>query len=206
MTPANPLTQISDRIKASEPGALYVASDFSDIADNDSIRKSLSRLAESGVIRRIIRGVYEFPEYSNFLDEYVEPSPHNVALAIARNFTWTIVPNGDTALNQLGLSTQVPAEWTYVSDGPYKEYSFDKTRIRFSHTANKDISRLPYKSALLVQAIKALGKERVGASDMTKISRLLDADEKASLLSDGQYMTVWVYDIIKSICSEVMTA
>jgi len=149
--------------------------------------------------------VYEFPEYSVFLNEHVEPSPHKVALAIARNFTWTIVPNGDTALNQLGLSTQVPTAWTYVSDGPYKEYSFGKTRIRFSHTANKDISRLPYKSALLVQAIKALGKERIYASDMTKISKLLDADEKASLLSDGQHMTVWVYEIIKNICSEVMT-
>ena len=202
MSIANPMEQISGRIKTSKPGALFIASDFGDLADNEAIRKSLSRLAESGLIRRVIRGIYEYPEFSEFLKEKVAPSPHKVAMTIARNFSWTIVPNGDTALNQLGLSTQVPAIWTYVSDGPYKTYTFENTVLHFNHTANKDISKLSYKSALLVQAIKAIGRDRISEIDMKKISKLMSANEKLAILTEGQYMTVWVYEIVKRICNE----
>jgi hypothetical protein len=134
------------------------------------------------------------------LNEHVAPSPHQIALAVARNYGWTIVPSGDTALNQLGLSTQVPEEWTYVSDGPYRAYSFGKTTIGFKRTTNKDIAKLPYKSALLVQAIKALGKGRLDAGQIKKIEGLLTANEKAALLADGKYMTNWVFEAVKTIC------
>jgi hypothetical protein len=205
MNDFNPLEQIRDRIKNSEFGTVFILSDFLDLADYDSVKKSLSRLAKSGLIRRIIRGVYENPEYSTFLKENVAPSPHKAALALARNYGWTIVPNGDTALNQLGLSTQVPAEWTYVSDGPYKEYPLDKTIIRFKHTANKDISRLSYKSALLVQAIKAIGKDGFNDAQLRKIRRLMTAEEKKAILAEGKYMTNWVYELIKKICNGDMS-
>ena len=197
----SPLEQISKRIKGSLPGTVYVASDFNDLADNESIRKSLSRLDKAGLIRRVLRGVYEYPEYSDFLREHVAPSAHHIALALARNYSWTIVPDGDTALNQLGLSTQVPAEWTYVSDGPYREYSFGKTILRFKHTANKDISKLSYKSALLVHAIKAIGRGRLDDAYAKKISKLMTSDEKAAILAEGKYMTSWVYELVKSICN-----
>jgi len=195
-----PLDQINKRIKDSLPGTVYVASDFNDLADNEPIRKSLSRLEKAGSIRRILRGVYEYPEYSDFLREYVAPSAHHIALALARNYSWTIVPDGDTALNQLGLSTQVPAEWIYVSDGPYREYSFGKTILRFKHTANKDISKLSYKSALMVQAIKAIGRDRFNDTFAKKISGLMTSGEKAAILAEGKYITAWVYEIVKSVC------
>jgi hypothetical protein len=200
MKKSNPLEQIKGRIKSSEHGTIFVASDFADLADNDSARQSLSRLVKSGLIRRILQGVYEYPKFNEFLNETVAPSPHKVALALARNYGWTIVPNGDTALNQLGLSTQVPAEWTYVSDGPYKKYNFDKIIIHFKHTANKDISNLPYKSALMVQAIKAIGKERINNAKIKKMAKLLTDTEKAKILSEGKYITTWVYEILKRIC------
>jgi len=200
MRSINPLEQIRERIKGSDLGTIFIPSDFSDLADYGTVKMSLSRIEKAGLIRRIIRGVYEYPEYSNLLNEYVAPSPHRVALALARNFAWTIVPYGDTALNQLGLSTQVPTEWIYVSDGPYKEYSFGKTVIRLKHTANKDISKLPYKSALMVQAIKAIGKDRLDGTYIKKIAKLMTADERAAILEDGKYMTAWVYEAVKKIC------
>ena len=203
MSTPNHLEQISSRIKISDRGTVFVASDFSDLSDNVSIRKSLSRLEKAGLIRRVIRGVYEYPEYSEFLSENVAPSPHKVALALARNYSWTVVPNGDTALNQLGLSTQVPAKWTYVGDGPYKEYSFGNTVIHFNRTANKDISKLSYKSALLVQAIKAIGKDNVNEMQIEKLAKLMSDDEKSAILSEGQHMTAWVYEIVKKICNGV---
>ena len=86
-----------------------------------------------------MRGVYYKAEYNEFLEEYVAPEPDAVAHAIARNYGWTIVPFGDTALNILGLSTQVPATWVYMSDGTYKEYSYNQTTIRFKKTSNKKL-------------------------------------------------------------------
>jgi hypothetical protein len=201
MSTTSPLEKIRERIRESDLGTIFTPSDFSDLADRGTVKMGLSRLEKTGLIRRVIRGVYEYPEYSEFMREYVAPSPHQIALALARNYSWTIVPNGDTALNQLGLSTQVPAEWTYVSDGPYKEYSLGKAVIRFKRTTNKDISKLPYKSALLVQAIKAIGKDRLDGAQMTKISELMSTEEKNAILTEGKYMTDWVYAAIKKICN-----
>ena len=203
MNSASPLEQISDRIKGSEGGTVFVASDFRDIANSGSISKTLSRLEEDGLIRRVIWGVYEYPKYSTFLNENVATSPHKVALALARKHSWSIVPNGDTALNQLGLSTQVPAEWTYVSDGTNKEYPMDNTIIRFNRTVKKDISNLPYKTALLVQAIKAIGRNRLDDAYMRRIAKLMTAEEKTAILQDGKYMTAWVYEAVKKICNGV---
>ena len=117
------ISQIEDRIRNSPKGTIFVTSDFTDLASLDAANKALLRLEKAGLIRRIIFGVYEYPEYNEFLGEYVEPSPDMVAHTLARKFGWTIVPCGDTALNMLGISTQVPAVWLYVSDGTYKEYT-----------------------------------------------------------------------------------
>jgi len=193
--------QIVERIANSEKGSMFITSDFSDIADTNAINQALFKLLKKKKIRRVIRGVYEYPEYSSFLGEYVAPSPDKVAHALARNYGWTIVPSGDTALNMLGLSTQVPATWTYVSDGPYKEYRFDKVVLRFKHTSNKDLSKVSYKTALLIQAIKAIGKENVTEKTIRQISKILSSDEKASLLSETKYTTAWVYSNIKKICN-----
>lgn len=193
--------QIAERIESSEKGSMFISSDFSDIADTNAVRKALSRLQERKMIRRIMRGVYEYPEYSSFLGEYVAPSPDKVAHALARNYGWTIVPSGDTALNMLGLSTQVPATWTYVSDGPYKEYRFDKVELQFKHTTNKDLSKVSYKTALLIQAIKAIGKESITEKTIRKLSNTFNSDEKMVLLSEAKYTTTWVYSIIKKICN-----
>ena len=115
------LKQIEARVTAAPSGTAFVASDFLDIADSDAVRKALSRLTESGKLRRIVRGVYDCPRYSSLLQEYEAPNIEETAKAIARNFGWQIAPCGDTALNLLGLSTQVPAVWQYVSDGPYRD-------------------------------------------------------------------------------------
>ncbi|MCD8309352.1 MAG: DUF6088 family protein [Clostridia bacterium] len=194
------LNQIKNRIDTSENGSIFVASDFADIADNKKIGTSLSRLADEGLLRRIMRGVYEKPVYSEFLGEYVAPSVDNVANAIARNYGWTIVPCGDTALNLLGLSTQISAVWLYISDGPYKEYSFDNVTIKFNRTTNKNISKLSYKTALVVQAIKAMGKENVDENIIAQLSKKFTDEEKAAMLTEAKITTSWIYDIIRNIC------
>lgn len=191
---------IKDRINKSEIGTVFVATDFVDIADKTSINTYLTRLDEEKSLRRIMRGVYYKPEYNDFLGEFVAPEPDAVAHALARNFGWTIVPCGDTALNLLGLSTQIPAAWVYVSDGTYKEYTYEQTTIKFKRTTNKEISKLSYKTALVVQALKALGKENVDDAVLTKLKNNLNAEDKQALLTEAKAATSWIYEYIKLIC------
>jgi hypothetical protein len=194
------LKAMRDIISKSDVGQVFVATDFVDIADKTHINTSLTRLEEEKVIRRVMRGVYYKAEFNEFLQEYVAPLPDKVAHALARNYGWTIVPCGDTALNLLGLSTQIPAAWVYVSDGTYKEYTYENTTIKFKKTTNKEISRLSYKSALVVQALKALGKDNVTAAIIDKLRGTLTDKEKDALLAEAKTVTSWIYEDIKLIC------
>lgn len=191
---------IKTRIMNSPDGSVFSTVDFADVIENSRVGVILSRLEEDGVIRRVMRGIYDKPVYNDFLKEYIAPSPSLVAEALARNFGWTIVPCGDTALNILGLSTQVPAAWSYVSDGTYKEYTYDNTTIKFKRTTNKEISKLSYKTALVVQALKALGKDNIDDTIINKLKNDLTAEEKATALLEAKAATSWIYEYIKQIC------
>ena len=194
------LNEIKNSILLADYGTVFVAVDFVSITDKKNVNMSLLRLEDEGLILRIIRGVFYKAEYNDFLQEYVVPNPDKVAHAIARNFGWTITPCGDTALNILGLSTQVPAIWSYVSDGTYKEYSYDNTTIKFKRTTNKEISKLSYRTALIIQALKALGKDNIGNTVINKLKNDLTDKEKATALLEAKAATSWIYEYIKQIC------
>ncbi len=202
MARPNYLAEIKKRIEHSKEGDVFVAVDFVDITDKKTVQMAFIRLAANNIIKRVLRGVYYKPEYNSFLDEYLAPSPNLVAEAVARNFGWTITPCGDTALNILGLSTQVPAVWSYVSDGTYKAYNYDNTTIKFKRTTNKEISKLSYKTALVVQALKALGKEGVSEEIVSKLSNNLTPEEKTNALNEAKAATSWIYEYIKQICKD----
>ena len=200
MARVNYFEQILSRIESMAKGEVFIISDFSDLADEATVRKALSRLEEDGIIRRIMRGVYENPKFNDFLGEYVKPHPDKIAKALARNYGWTIVPCGDTALNMLGLSTQVPAVWLYVSDGNYREYTCGNFVIQFKRTTNKEISKISFKTALVIQAIKALGKDKITGDVIEKIRSLTTDKEKEQMFVEAKYATAWIYDVIKEIC------
>lgn len=194
------LKQIESRIAAAPNGTAFVASDFLDIADSDAVRKALSRLAESGKIRRIIRGVYDCPRFSRLLQEFEAPNIEETAKAIARNFGWHIAPCGDTALNLLGLSTQIPAVWQYVSDGPYRDYSIGNIQLKFKHTSSTDLSGHSYETALLTQALKALGKQNIDSHVIQKLRTHYQTTEGLpDILLESQHGTTWILEVKKSI-------
>ena len=146
------MQEIRERILSAEEGSVFSTSDFADIADTNTVRSALYRLIQDGILRRILNGVYEKPKYSKLLDEYVAADPEAVANALARSYHWTIAPCGNTALNLLGLSTQVTAVWSYISDGPYKTYEWNSTKLEFKHRTNKEITGLSYMTSLVIQA------------------------------------------------------
>lgn len=196
------LNQIRGNIERAEAGSVFVSTDFTDITDKKTVNMGLIRLADEGLIKKILFGVYYKPEFSELLGETVAPSPNKVAHALARNFGWTIVPCGDTALNLLGLSTQVPSQWVYVSDGAYKEYTFNNTTIKFKRTTNKEISKVSYKTALTIQALKALGKENITEQVISRLKKILTDEEKEKMLAESKSATSWVLELIKIICKD----
>ncbi len=197
------LKKIQDRIQTTyNDGMGFTASDFTDLADYKTISKTLERLEDAGEIRRVLRGVYDCPHYSALLDEYEAPSPLKIAQAIARNYNWTIIPSGQISLNQLGLSTQVAAKWTFISDGPYKCYNIGNIEIQFKHSTNRNITGMSYKTAMVVQAMKELGKTYIQDNVISKLKNLLTPEEKERLYQETMKATVWMRPIIKVICEK----
>lgn len=186
-------------VRDAEPGAIFVPVDFADVGSAASIRKALSRLAESGELERPIRGLYRKPRYSALLNRMVPANPDEIAEAIARKFEWRIAPCGDTALNRLGVDSQVPSVVCYVSDGPYRTYKYGPYAIEFRHTANRDLSRLGSVSATVVQALKALGKNGITQEKLDAISSRLDDSQIEDLEVQTRNVTSWVRDAVKAM-------
>ncbi len=192
--------EIKKRIKDADEGSIFVTSDFADIATITTIRKCLGRQVEEKTIRRIIDGVYEKPIYSNLLNDYVPVNPDKVAYALARGFHWTIAPCGDVALNKLGLSTQVPVVWSYISDGPYRNFAWDNITISFKHRTNRQISFMSETTTLVVEAIKTLGKSRIDDIAIQTLKNRLPEIEKKQILEEATGVSEWIYEVIRKVC------
>ena len=190
---------IKDRINAFSQNTLFSIKDFSDLASYKTAKVILTRLEKEKIIKREIGGLYSKPEYSEFLQEFVAIPIDSIAKKLAQKFSWHITPSGNAALNKLKLSTQVPAHYVYLSDGPYRDYNLDGTILEFKHTNNKMISSLSQNANLIVQAIKALGKENYNTQVRNTIRNNLSDEELQTILVETQYITAWIYEIIRDI-------
>lgn len=195
--------KIISRIYGRGRGWAFTKTDFVADFGEANIHQSLSNLSKTGRIRRVCRGVYDYPRYSALLQQELSPDIDQVAQALARKFNWRIQPSGDAALNLLGLSTQVPGRWIYLSDGPSREYNIGKTTLAFKQTALKEVGFKRRKTGLLVHALKALGRERINENIIDAIRRQLDTKETEQILKDARSVTGWAYDAIKRICQGV---
>ena len=106
--------KILSRIYGHGRGWAFFAKDFSADFGGANIDKALSDLTKQGKIRRVCRGMYDYPKYSELLGQTLSPDFDQVAQAFARKFNWRIQPSGDAALNLLGISTQVPGRYLSI--------------------------------------------------------------------------------------------
>lgn len=194
------IKEIKNRISNLDDGEIIMTSDFAELASITTIRKCLGRCVEEGIIKRVFDGVYEKPKYSKLLNEYMPTNPEKVAYALARNYHWTIAPCGDIALNMLGLTTQVPAVWSYVSDGPYRDFEWGNIVLRFKHKANRGISQLSAQTILVIEALRALGKERVDESVVSQLKNRLIDDDKEIILGEATGCSEWIYETVRKVC------
>jgi hypothetical protein len=194
--------KIVSRIYGTGRGWSFSQSDFSDLGARAAIDKSLQRLAAKGTIRRLIRGIYDYPEFSKRMNATLGPEMDQVARALARKFRWNIQATGMAALNLLGLSTQVQGRYAYMSDGPNREYIFDGRELTFAHTAVRDSGFKLRESALLVEGLKALGPERTTDDTLSALQRAIPEELKPKILKDTRTAVAWVRDAVLKICRE----
>jgi hypothetical protein len=190
------------RIREIPCGEIFVTSDFSDIADDHTVRRLLKRMVDNGEVARIASGIYYVPKVSSILNEAVPPSPDKVAYALARAHNWTIAPSEGTALNKLGLSTQVPAIWTYISDGPYRSRVIDGAQIDFRHVTNKNITGMSPTTLLVVQALRALGENGIDETVVRAIRQRLSDAEIYQMVAETERSTAWIKRAIRIIAGK----
>jgi len=206
MKPDTIKQRIEDHIKNGHKNSIYMLADFRDLGNYSGVKEAASKLTAEGKLFRVKRGIYKSPYYSFFLQEEVEPSPLDVAKKIARKNRWTIAPSGNTALNALGLSTQVPAEYHFVSSGPSKEIELDKgIKLYFKRISSKEITGISSKSTLIIEAIKALDKNGMNDSARAKIGSLLSDTEKKRLARESRTSRVWIAEEIRKILAVACT-
>jgi Family of unknown function (DUF6088) len=202
--------QVLSRIYGRGRGWSFTKTDFVADFGEMNLHKALASLCARGTIRRVCHGVYDYPAHNAVLGMTLAPDVDRVAQALARKFNWRIQATGDAALNLLGLSTQVPGRWVYVSDGPAREYCIgdmgeltDTTKAQtlvLRHSALKDAGFKLRESALLVQAFKALGAARVDDAVIAQLRRQLSPAKRQHVLQDTRAVTGWVYAHIKQVC------
>lgn len=183
-------------------GWAFSSSDLAGRFARQQIDNALSDLAEANKIRRVTRGLYDYPRYSDLLQKTLSPDIDQVANAYARKFSWRVEVSGNSALNLLGLSTQIPAQYVYLSDGPSKSYDVMGVQLNFKKSTLKDIGFKYRESTLIVQAIKALGKEHLSENVFAKIREQIDPKSYSKILRDTQGSTGWIYEAIKEICQD----
>ena len=193
-------SQIEERIMSYPYGTAFSASDFLDVADANSVSQALFRMEKEGKIRRVINGVYDKPAYSQIIQEHSVPRVDKVAEALARRFNWNIAPSGDTALNILHISTQVPNVWEYVSDGPYRDYMIGKVPLKFKHVMPREINGYSPITVMVIQGIRAIGKGKMTREQAGRFSSAITAEDKETLLKEARTASGWIYKEIKNIC------
>ena len=185
-------------IKSKKYGTILFASDFADAGERKTINKAFERIALSGKIIRLARGIYCKPKVDiEFGFGVIYPSVDDVAQAIAQRDKCRIVPTGDTALNKLGLSTQVPMNAVYLTDGtPRRIKIYNGRGILFKHVVPK---RLDFKSELIMLitfALQTLGQGNVSEEQFSRIKQLLSNEPKERIAEDLKLIPGWIRSII----------
>lgn len=188
--------QLFQKIREQKQGWAFSATDFIQDFKRGDIDVALSSLVESGDIRRVTRGIYDYPLYSAILGRRVAFDINQIAQALARKFNWEIYPDGNTALNYLGLSTQIVAKNIYLSDGPNRKYVIDKTTLEFKHIANKELSGSP-DTILVVQAIRAVSEKQITPEFINNLSAKFSVSQWRKIASEASRSSAWILEVIK---------
>ena len=190
--------QIEIAIKKKGRGKIIFSNDFSDFGTSIAVRHALSRLCKSGLILRLAEGIYLYPKIDKkFGLGIIYPSVNDIAKSIAKKDRARIAPTGVYALNRLGLSTQVPANAVYLTDGSPRRIKIGKGKgILFIHTVPKNLAFKSDLAMLVVFALKEIGKDRVTQEHLERLKYVIQKAPKEEILQDIKLMPSWIKNLI----------
>lgn len=162
-------------IEQAKEGTVLVPDDFTTCGTPDAVRSGLSRLCRNGKLHRFAKGIYYIPLYDKWDGTPREPSLDAIAHKIAQRDNARIIPTGAYALNRLGLSTQVPANIVYITDGSARQVKFGEGRsITFRHSNN--LGNFAYQSKLMqlaVLSMREIGENAITEAQIGKIKSMI---------------------------------
>ena len=193
------LNKMLSRIRGKGRGWAFTSFDFLDLGDRPAVDVALSRLLGQDAIRRVARGIYDFPRQSKWLDGAAAPDMNSVAKAISRGRRIRLQRSGAHAANQLGVSTQVPARRVYLTDGPSCDVIVGNRSITFRHAVPRNLLGAGTTAGNAFQALRWLGKDGVDHRVVSMLRNRLPDDAKRQLARDVGQMPVWMQPVVASI-------
>jgi hypothetical protein len=184
--------KVLDRIYGKARGWVFTPKRFLDLGSRPAVDKALNRLADAGTIRRLTRGLYDYPKSHPKLGP-LSPAPDAIAKAISEKDESRLQPSGPYAVNRLGLSQQVPAKMVYLTDGAEKSVRVGHQTIQLRRTTPKNMATAGSTSGLVIQAFRYLGKEGVTPTHIATLRRVLSADDRTRLWKDRIYAPAWMH-------------
>jgi len=183
--------EIRNRIMQTGEGMLYVVSDFADLNNDALVTRVLSRLEKENFLIRLSQGIYLYPSRNRY--GVHKPSIDVIAKAIAEKDKARIIPSGLTALNILGLSTQVPMNAVYLTNGTPRTITVGNRKIIFKKGVPRNFSYQSELFSLAVSAMKEIGEENVDNNVIVKIKEILAKEQNKEILKqDFRIAPQWI--------------
>ena len=190
--------QIFKKIKDNKRGKILFPASFSKTGSDDAIHQALKRLSEKGILLRIAHGIYLYPKTDPELG-ILYPPIDEIAKAIAKRDKARIIPTGVQALNLLGLSTQVPMNVVYLTDGTQRDISIGNQSIKFKKTSPKNLAIKGKISGLVIQALREIGNGKVNDEQINSIFELLQKEKPEHVKYDAALAPAWISRIMLSV-------
>lgn len=193
------MSEITKRIENMHEGQILFISDFSDLNGNEKVvSRALSAEEKKGNIVRLAKGMYLRPKSTRF--GIVYPSVDEMVKAIAHRDKSKVQPCGMTALNMLGLSTQVPTKYTYLTSGSSRKLKLGDRLIELKRSVPKNFVFKTTLGALLMQALKSLGEKNISKQEIVQIHKLIDNEKRMEHFKlDVLLMPIWMRKLITNI-------
>ena len=179
-------------------GSVFVPAAFLALGSREAVDTALHRLARKGTIRRLARGVYDFPKKHPMLG-LLSPSAEAVARALAGRDRTRLQPAGAYAANALGLSEQVPARAVFLTDGPSRTVKIGPTTIQLRRTTARYMAAAGRLSGFLIQALRELGKKHMTPERCQHLKRTLPAEKRRELIKDLRLAPAWMHPNFREI-------
>jgi hypothetical protein len=181
---------ILKRIRVHGRGWVFTPRDFLDLSSRHPVDLTLARLARNNTIRRLARGIYDYPRIHNRLG-VLAPNPDHVAAALAAKTGSRVQVSGARAANLLGLTNQVPAQLVYLTDGPPHRVKIGGQIIQLKPARPSKFPGAGTPAGLAIQAIRAVGPNANEDMVVRQLSRALGADDKRQLAKLSKYAPGW---------------